>query len=336
MEWRYLLVALAFTAGIAQVLAHVPDLAGDNLNIEDAKVIENPERSWAIYGSMEAGEIRYFTLDFSPDDRVEIEVLVSTDPSDESFNPVLILTGPGLPEEGEIPQDLEIPAGHGFLRLDGERPSGAKYEGFSPSSYYRVVDLSTRAPGSGTYHAAVYAPAAGGKYSLVVGYTEGFSLFEWVMIPISLIDIYMWGGQGLIQVLAPLTLTTLLGLFLYIRSRGRDPPPSPRDILVVTPGFMFVGSGLTIFYQMAFNLTRVPLTGEVSITVLFGALPILIGLGVIRSAYDISVTDAADRARAIILAVLALFLWAGLIIGPTLLVISAMLPARIRDLGSSR
>jgi len=46
-----------------------------------------------------------------------------------------------------------------------------------------------------------------GKYGIAIGYKEEFTLSEWLLIPIDVINIHQWEGQSLILILMPLLLS---------------------------------------------------------------------------------------------------------------------------------
>jgi hypothetical protein len=98
--------------------------------------------------------------------------------------------------------------------------------------------------------------------------------------------------------------------------------------LGITAGLMFVASGVFIFYQMGLALLLVPANPQVGITLVFGTLPIIIGLLTIRNCL---VPDWTQRPRQLlylfIFSVLALFLWAGWIVTPIFLIIITLIPS---------
>ena len=96
-------------------------------------------------------------------------------------------------------------------------------------------------------------------------------------------------------------------------------------------GLTFLGSGVTILYQMFFTLTRAPMTPEIGITVIFAALPLLLGVGLLRITLGSGISGRASRAKALALGGLGLFLWAGLIVGPVIAIVASLLPSGERS-----
>ena len=124
-------------------------------------------------------------------------------------------------------------------------------------------------------------------------------------------------------------ITVLLGLVIIY---WRGPTLRSRTHLLswigVTAGLLFIASGIFIFYQMALALLQVPANALLGIPIIFGSLPIVLGLLTIRSCISPDWTQKLWHLLGlIILSVLALFLWAGWILGPVLLMITAILPA---------
>ena len=93
----------------------------------------------------------------------------------------------------------------------------------------------------------------------------------------------------------------------------------------VVGALLFFGSGITIFYQIALA-ALFAFDFQVIISILFGFLPILLGVFTIR----IVLTENWQKTRSkqirlLLLGIIAPFLWAGLLIGPALVLISAIL-----------
>ncbi len=336
---RIAIIVIGLMIPISAV-AHVPEFPKGSEDIRQATVIEKPAKSWAVYGELRrGGEAHYYRMELEEDDRILLSLLVTTDPSERDFTPSFTLMGPGLThKEGEedehehtLPAYLEVPEGYGTITVEGQRPPKATYEAFSPSSFYSLGDLDLRAPTDGTYYVAVHEPSAGGRYSLVVGYVESFTLREWVLVPVSLISVYRWEGQGLLMIFSPMLLTVAIGLVLMAwHMKRRKKSLELQRWLTVLAGLTFVGSGSSMFFQMAFTATRAPLGAEAVVTLLLAILPILVGLGALRLGLDgTQEPDPRTRIKTFILGLLALFVWAGFVIGPILAFLASVMPRGI-------
>lgn len=311
------------------VFAHVPIGPGDNESLTTATVIPDPAKSWAIYGELhEGGEAQYYRFDISENQRIYISLFISTNPKESGFLPSFALMGPGIDNQGNLPDFVEAPESVDVMIIEGQQPDQAYYEGFSPSSQYFVARVDMAAPASGTYYIAVYESNQGGHYGLAVGYQETFTFLEWIRVPIDQIAIYQWSGQSLALILAPMTLTVAIGLVIMIWWRiNRGTLQILFGLVGSVAGFFFLGSGASVLFQMFFNLTRTHLTPEIGVTLVFALFPIILGFIALRITFRSEETvNIQKRITMVILGVIALFIWAGLLIGPALAIIAGVLP----------
>lgn len=298
--------------------------------LTSATFIPDPTKSWAVYGELHEGrEVQYYRFNINKTRRIHIMLFKSTNPDDRAFIPAFALMGPGINSRGEVPEYLELPAGAGVLTVEGEQPAQATYEPFSASSFYPLAELDIEAPRSGTYYIAVFEPNRGGSYGLAVGDREAYSLSEWILIPLRLISVYRWEGQSLTVVLLPIIATLAVGIVLIRRTRW-----AARTLFEWTgflAGLMFVGTGIMLLFQMILALTRTSPVPEIAITVILALLPVLLGIAVIRIV--IKGREKVSTRSRIYLAALGIsgfFIWAGIIAGPILAILTSLLPARAR------
>jgi hypothetical protein len=102
--------------------AHVPVLVDDNENIENAVLIEDPLKSWALYDELDAGEVHYYRFFMNKGQSLSISLFV---PKTDEFTPSLAIMGPGI-RSNTRPIFLEIPGDSGVLILEGELPGGVR------------------------------------------------------------------------------------------------------------------------------------------------------------------------------------------------------------------
>jgi len=225
---------------------------------------------------------------------------------------------------------VEKPAEARTFVVNGEQPAQATFEPFSPSSFYSLADVTINAPATGTYYIAVFESTIGGHYGLAVGDRESYTLDEWILIPFNLLSIYQWEGQNIILVFAPMILTLVIGIgMMILRSKNKKTPRTPHGWIGSIAGLLFIGSGATILFQLAFSLMKAPLGSEAAITIMFALIPILLGIGTLRLSWRVErKTDLKSRIYLAVLGVAALFAWAGLIIGSALAIIASALPRR--------
>ncbi len=325
-----LLVALLATTAVLPVaLAHVPQLPSEGETLATATVVEDPAKSWALYGELEgAGRPWYFRMELAAGDRIWLSLL--TPEEDEGFAPSLALMGPGLAPEGEVPPFVEVPDGASAVVLNGTR-DGADYEPFTPGAYFFTVEVDEKAPADGTYYVAVYDAVRGGAFSLAVGYKEEFSLVEWVGLPVQLARINRWEGEGWALILGPAVATVLGGVALVgWRATRSGTRPSLFQWLAVLSGLLAVGTGLGVLVQMLDAAAVSGFVGAMAITMGFVLMPMLFGGLLVRAGLRAGATPRPpDRLALVVLGVLCLGLLAGYLVGPVLAFAAAALPPRL-------
>jgi hypothetical protein len=314
---------------VTQAYAHSPIIPGINEGLNSATFIPDPTKSWAIYGELhEGGEAQYYRFDINESQKIHISLLKSTDPENREFIPGFALISPGLEGQGDLPSNVEVPAGANAIAISGVQPSLGTYEPFSASSFYSLADLEIDAPVSGTYFIAVYEPARGGQYSLAVGDREAFSISEWIFIPIKLISIYRWGGQSLFMIFFPVIATLVIGLWV-LRKKGLI-PETLFEWTGILAGLLFFGSGILFLFEMIRALIRVSPGPEIVITIVLGILPVILGIAVIRIILkDRGKVGMGKRTFLFIIGIVALFLWAGFLLGPALAIAASFMPQKI-------
>ncbi len=326
-----LVVTLMAVSILPEALAHAPLTGGENENLAEATAIPDPTKSWAIYRELhEGGEAQYYRFSIGEGQRILISLLISSDSKDSGFSPVLVLMAPKISNQGIVPDYVEVPEGSGAMVVEGKPPTKATYEPFSPSSFYPLATIDLNAPSSGTYYIAVYEPNRAGHYGLAVGYRESYSLDEWILIPINLISVYQWEGESLPFIFAPTVTILAIGLGLIIwRRRTREIPMSLLNWTGALAGLLFLSTGATVLLQMTVALTRTSLVPEIGVTLVLAAIPILLGIITLRMALMTGERIRVQkRVYFVSLGLLALFAWAGLLVGPVLAILTGLLPSR--------
>ncbi len=312
---------------LPQVYGHAPLMPGSNESLATATIVSDPTKSWAVYAELhEGGEAQYYRFDIAEGQRIHVSLLKSTSPDDASFVPGFVLMGPNLSIRGVVPEYVQMPEGSGTLVVEGKNPTRGTYEAFSPSAFYQLADLQLDAPFSGTYYVAVYENTRGGHYGLAIGDRESFTLSEWVLSPLSFVTIHQWQGQSLLLIFAPAVATFTIGLaILVLRRRTAESPRTPFQWTAAVAGLLFLASGFTVISQMLLASMVAPLGLDVIITLVLALVPVIMGVFAIRFALR-KTLNVRTRASMAIIGLLALFAWAGFIIGPILAVVASILP----------
>ncbi|HDS45489.1 MAG TPA: hypothetical protein ENN68_05275 [Methanomicrobia archaeon] len=306
------------------VQAHVPITTGDNEAIETATHIHDPLKSWAVYAELrEGGVVNYFEFEMEQGQRLRLSLFT---PRESAFTPGLVVMGSGIEPQGTVPEFVTVPAGLDARVIEGQRPDQGSYEPFTPSALYEVADLDTTVTTAGTYYVAVYEPTNGGRYGLAVGYREEFTLVEWIRVPLDVIGVRRWEGQAWTVILAPLFAIVIPGFALLFWQRRTM---RTHDWLGCLAAFLYIGSGGITLTQMGIAVSLAPVTGAVIITLILALLPITVGMLLLRLALRVHASVAAkERVGIAILGIIGLFIWAGLVIGPILALLTSILPER--------
>lgn len=323
-----LVAVLAFVPAAAW--AHSPQYPEGNHSLETAYQIQDAAKSWAIYTALEhTDKGDYYKFTVSKGDKIQISLITPDRPSSSGFMPSFALLVPGLTKNDTVPAYIEVPVGYGAIFVDGSNPEEAVYEPFSPAWFYELANLTMNAPTDGTYYVVVFdGNHKTGNYGLAVGYIEEFTPLEWVMIPYNVHLTYTWEGQNQVVTLLPIILVLIIGgAVLYWRNRKGMAPKGTSKWLAAFAGLMFLGSALSIIYQMvlAFSITGV--IGEAVFTLVFVAISIVLGtIALLYAARHKPALTQWRRVALIAVGVIALFVWSGLYLGPALAVLAALVP----------
>ena len=303
---------------------HVPGFPTGNDEIDSATVIDDPAKSVVIYSELESGgEAEYYRSPLSAGERLRVTLIASTRSYSRGFRPRMALLVPKTGLGDAVPGQMEVPEGYSVVEstpLKGD----AVYEGFSPSAFHRLFTLNQEQSTGGDYYIVVYGNSGGGSYGLVVGYVESYSIWEWLRLPLDLVSIWRWEGQGLLAIFAPFLLVVALGFPLILR---RISPRTRRgflSILTSLGGLLIAGSGCMTLYQMVYALSEAGLSAEVVITGVIASAQLAIGTVLLRTGLSPRGADAVPRLRVLMLGLLGLLAWAGFFIGPALALISGL------------
>ena len=310
--------------------AHVPDFQGGGDSLETAAHIHDPLKSWVIYDELhESGEAHYFSVHMDKGQRLRLQFFSP----DQDFFPDVAVMGPGIAENETLPAFVEVPSEVGILLIQGEKQERADFEPFTPASYYYFAKLDWEVTEHGDYIIAVFHADQEGKYGMAIGYIETFTLQEWLTVPVDTIAIHEWGGQNILLIIAPLTITFVIGLILLVWPPGTGRLTMKTEVWRIMgsfAGLLYVGGGFTLASQMAFALSKSGLDASSIVTLIFIAIPLILGSILLRKSINLEAKLAPkDRLVLVVLGLLGLFTWAGVIVGPVLSMIGAVLPSSL-------
>jgi len=306
--------------------AHVPISADNNNNLTTALSVEKPTKSYAIYGHLhDAGDVGYYQFDMNGGDQLKLSLMTT---GFDAPVPDMVVMSPGNSGSlDNLPQTVDIPPGYRAELIKGRKPVTAEYEPFSPAAIFNVASYSKNITRPGTYYVAVISPADETQYSIAVGYLEEFSVSEWVLVPISVIKTHLWEGQSIIAILAPFLAIMILGLILI--ARREQPPQIKKPLsfwLATIAGLCYLGAASIVLVQMFRVLMVTGFSAGVIVTLILAFIPIMLGIWILRIARSGSPQSNKDRVSLGIIGLLGLLFWAGLIIGPVIAIIAALVP----------
>jgi len=308
--------------------AHVPISADNNNNLTTALSVEKPTKSYAIYGHLhDAGDVGYYQFNLNAGDQLKLSLMTT---GFEAPVPDMVVMSPGNSGPlDNLSQTVDIPPGYRAELIKGQKPVTAEYEPFSPAAIFNVASYSKNITRPGTYYVAVISPADETQYSIAVGYLEEFSVSEWVLVPISVINTHLWEGQSIIAILAPFLAIIILGFILISRRERENKTKKPLSFWLATiAGLCYLGGAAIALVQMVRVLMVTGFSAGVIVTLILAFIPILLGIWALHIARSTFPLSKKDRFSLGIIGLLGLLFWAGLIIGPAIALIAALVPER--------
>jgi hypothetical protein len=325
-----LLVFILVLLPISTIFAHSPVFAKENHDPSHAYQINDFTKSWVIYATLDHPDKGdYYKFSASKGDRIYISLMTSQDPEESGFLPSFALLVPNSGSKDELPVHIDIPPGLGAIVIDSKNPAKAEYEPFTPGWLYDLSSLDIDAPEDGVYYIVVFDQSQKtGNYSLAVGFIESFTFREWIMIPFSVHNTYAWEGQDLFITYLPIILTVVIGsILLFVRKGKGKGPTGLSKWLAAFAGLTFLGTSLSILYQMVLALSTTGFTAAVTLTIIISAIGIVLSLFALLYALSkIQVLTIGKRILLIIIGIISIFSWSGLFIGAFLVMLAAVVP----------
>lgn len=313
--------------------AHSPRFQRDGSDSAAPTVVVDPLKSWAFYGYLQNGrDVRYFAVNLEQGQRLRLNLLT---PEGTAFAPSLAVIGPGLADEGQLPDYVRKPDGSGAVVVKGHRDV-FEYEPFTPGAYVFTAEFDLTVPVTGSYVVAVFErEGRSGPFSLAIGYEERFSLGEWVLLPFQLVRIYLWEGDPWPLVFGPALFLLVLGASVLLWRHKKGKSMSPFQMTTIVAGFLYLASAANLVAQMLQSVSRSGFSGAVAITAGFIILAVAAGAVLVRLGWTSQAPSRRSRLLLLVVSAAGLALLAGFVIGPVLAFVAALFPRGSKDAPAS-
>jgi hypothetical protein len=289
-----LLLAILLFASTTSAPGHVPRVGG-----EGTIRIEDPSVSQVYYRILQADQTHTYKLSF-------------TDTGD-------VIVGLNSPNPNPAPPIVRIETNKGTTILRGSTKS-PEYEPFAPDVYYPVGRIK-KTVSPGTYTVTVNGE---GRYALIVGQAESFSLQNWIRTGLEIPRTRLWSGRW--WILLPGVLPLVL-FFWWFREQK-----SITGWLAGASGALCITSGITTISAFVWAVTIVPV-GWGSLIALIQVV-LQTGIGSLLLYQSTKITRRFRwRIGIATLSILAALTWAGVIVGPMLGVVASVIPEKRLESG---
>ena len=157
-----------------------------------------------------------------------------------------------------------------------------------------------------------------------MGYVEEFTALEWVRVPVDVFGIKLWEGQNPLVVFGPLAAVIAVGVW-YVN--GREIIKGASMWLGLGASMLYVGTAVNMFIQMVLALAASGFSSGSLLTSIFISVQLGLGYAVLQKTLkDRRKRDLKNRLIVAGYGVLGLLVWAGVLVGPALLLALAVYP----------
>mgnify|MGYP003305604783 FL=1 len=157
---------------------------GNNITIENALYIPDPQISWAMYGELE-NNVLFYKFEADQREPLYASLVIPTLNGLENFSPSLAIITQQQniamisSHTGEKNTDVPFALPDGYQAIvfdyDGKSTDNVFYEPFTQVNYWERQEIRTESINPGTYYLAVFDTTENGKFTLAVGEIEDFS-----------------------------------------------------------------------------------------------------------------------------------------------------------------
>ncbi len=308
---------VAFLIIASTAFAHVPRFDAGGTSLETATPIDEPATSWVYYGTIGAGEVRYYRLELSAGDRLYVQLLTPREAPFPALG-IIVEPGPGVPAENLGP-------GAGVTTENFE-PDEAEYEPFTPGAYWYPATVDTTVSLDGIYYVGIWGESYTGPYAVAVGYEEKYTVAAWIRLPADLLTIYAWDG-GWPSALWPGVAVLIVGAALLVwRARARRTGRGLSGWLAMVAGIFCLTTSATVLVQMLRAAGRSGFDPTMAITAFFIIGPAVIGGLLLWLGWRAGAPGIGARLAMLVLGLAGFGLLAGYFIGPVLAIAAAAAP----------
>ena len=304
------------------ISSHVPVSSEKNSKLARAEEIEDPTKSWAIYGNLENPDLtNYYFADLKSGEVLFLSLSKAIRDSNDNFIPKIYIFGEEFTNSTSLSSELEIPSNYGWIEIFPDSSPQKEFEPFGPSSFYSLLEFEYEIPNSNRYY-IVITSANGGHYLLAVGTSESFTLSEWISTPVQMISVYRWEGQSWFLILIPWLFSIVLMFYLlFIRNfRGfNDLENWKKSIILLSSSFY--ASSAQYYYQTIISLYHGGPNFGLILSLFIGLLPVILGLLLFQILAPIQDYNLITLLKTILLSVMAIICWAGYIIFPVIMIV---------------
>ncbi len=314
--------------------AHIPIYPENNDNPSSATRIPDIAVSYASYATLGSSP-DYYSFDGKKGQEFYLEMLVPALSGLEDFAPAVALAGPAI--TGLEKATFDLPSGYGTMVFYYNGTENVLLgEPFTQTAYWERQTGNATLPSDGKYYIVVFEPRgnstnATGKYTMVTGLEEQYTLADDVQLPIYWLRTRIFFGDNMLLTTLPMMLVVIIGAALYAYgTRGMRAGTRAREYAIVgVVGILFMfGFAVNQLLLLGVLTTMTGFESEFFIGIAFQAAALAIGtlssllLWAIYRRGALSFASLYSIA-VLSLAIVALVIGTGFIVGPILFAVGA-------------
>jgi hypothetical protein len=293
--WRWSLIAVLLLSATA---GHVPAFNEAGSSPETAFVVDDPDKSWVFYDRLGDDEQHWFRFDMANGNELFTSINL---PATEAARPTLWIVGPGFSAPG--PSGTPDGLGGELVPTRDE----LTIEPFTPLAMRNVAEWRGQVPTGGTHYLVIESTAAV-QYSVAIGARESFTPLEWVGIPVERIAIQHWAGIPWPVAMAGEVLAISTVLVIARRRKWTG-----QRTLGMAGAAAVAGTAFTTLLLALIAAVQAGVSAGLVIPFVFALAALGVGLGAYRGVRN------GPWWAGLAWGVGGLVVWAGLLVGPALL-----------------